>query len=180
MENNEKISDLKIVIIYGDKKVDGENRDGEIEEIPKEPGDTPINKNFFPHYSYMNIFLRDHFKDSPNLQRYANSRDINVLMFLLANEGHITMAETSYPRQKATLISMPRKLTEEQKRSLEQLQKKLKEEGYSVTVFYDYKLEDGLINGKETHGDTEVLNEFVKGKTQKEGNKPNDEKQMEF
>jgi len=168
MGENLKISDSKFIVIYGDKKVDGANKDGQIEFVKRKEQDTLDNKNNFPHYLYMNDFLKTHFKDSANIQRYAQSRDINVLLFLLANEGHITIAETSYPDYKSALVTMPRKCSDKQKERLRQFQEKFKEEKYKLSVISDYKLEDGIIEGKDSYGDERVLDSFIGKKAEKE------------
>ncbi len=168
MEENFKISDSKFVLIYGDEIVDGENRDGNIEIIKKESEDTYKNKNSYPHFSYMNEFLKTHLKDSANLQRFAQSRDINVLLFLLANEGHITIAEMSYPDYKSALVTMPKKCTGKQKETLKYIQNKFKEENYRLCVISDYIIEDGIPKGKDSYGDEKVLDSFIGKEQQKD------------
>ena len=44
------IENLKIILIFGKKKVDGQLRDGQIEKIPVEEDDTA-------HYFYMKEYL---------------------------------------------------------------------------------------------------------------------------
>ena len=47
MGENLKISDSKFIVIYGDKKVDGVNKDGQIEFVKRKEEDTLDNKTIF-------------------------------------------------------------------------------------------------------------------------------------
>ena len=51
MDNNDLVEKLKILLIYGKRKVDGENKDGVEERIYKEEDDTV-------HFFYLKEFLQ--------------------------------------------------------------------------------------------------------------------------
>ena len=69
------IEKLKIIILFGKRKVDGQERDGEIEKIPVEDDDTA-------HYFYMKEYLKEHFKDEEELQNSVQERhDVNSIFY---------------------------------------------------------------------------------------------------
>ena len=55
LENN-LIKKVKILILYGNRPVDGENKDGKVERIFRDEDDTA-------HYFYIREFLQSHMKD---------------------------------------------------------------------------------------------------------------------
>ena len=61
LENN-LIEKVKILILYGDRPVDGKDKEGKVERIFKEDDDTA-------HYFYIREFLQSHMKDEEELQK---------------------------------------------------------------------------------------------------------------
>ena len=55
LENN-LIEKVKILILYGDRPVDGADKDGKVERIFRDEDDTA-------HYFYIKEFLQSHMKD---------------------------------------------------------------------------------------------------------------------
>lgn len=62
MNNNDLIEEIKFLVIYGKRKVDGENKDGVEERIYIDEHDTA-------HYFYVREFLQSHFKDEKGVTR---------------------------------------------------------------------------------------------------------------
>lgn len=141
---NELIENLKIALIYGDRNVDGVNRDGEIERIYKDEQD-------IPHFYYMRYFLQTHFLDEKVIQDVISKSDVNSIFFELQKIGHIAFAEnTSVSEHKTGLFYMPEKITDKQRQSLEKFRQQLENEDYTVTVFSElYREEDGILMGKQ-------------------------------
>ena len=64
LENN-LIEKVKILILYGDRPVDGKDKEGKVERIFKEDDDTA-------HYFYIREFLQSHMKDEEELQKVTS------------------------------------------------------------------------------------------------------------
>ena len=84
----ESIENLKIAIIYGKNKVDGVEREGQIEEILKEEPDTA-------YVFYLKDFLKTHFLDEEVLQESAKTNNVNTMLFELQRLGHIIFTEST-------------------------------------------------------------------------------------
>ena len=83
------IENLKIILIFGKKKVDGQLRDGQIEKIPVEEDDTA-------HYFYMKEYLKEHFKNEEEVQKSVKERhDVNSIFYEIQKLGHIAFAENT-------------------------------------------------------------------------------------
>ena len=112
LENN-LIKKVKILILYGNRPVDGENKDGKVERIFRDEDDTA-------HYFYIREFLQSHMKDDEELQKTLEERnDVNSVFYEIQKLGHIVFAEnTSSPDYKTGIFYMPKEITEKQKKSL--------------------------------------------------------------
>ena len=162
LENN-LIEKVKILILYGERLVDGKDKDGKVERIFKEDDDTA-------HYFYIREFLQSHMKDDEELQKTLEERnDVNSVFYEIQKLGHIVFAEnTSSPDYKTGIFYMPKEITEKQKKSLTTLQKQLGEEYYNLLAFMNlHRDEDGILTGKQKHGSAKILDEFVKDEEQR-------------
>ena len=162
LENN-LIEKVKILILYGERLVDGKDKDGKVERIFKEDDDTA-------HYFYIREFLQSHMKDDEELQKTLEERnDVNSVFYEIQKLGHIVFAEnTSSPDYKTGIFYMPKEITEKQKKSLTTLQKQLGEEDYNLLTFMNlHRDEDGILTGSQKHGSAKVLDEFVKEEEQR-------------
>ena len=74
LENN-LIEKVKILILYGDRPVDGENKDGKVERIFRDEDDTA-------HYFYIREFLQSHMKDEKEVQEIIEKKnDVNSVFY---------------------------------------------------------------------------------------------------
>ena len=162
LENN-LIEKVKILILYGDRPVDGKDKEGKVERIFKEDDDTA-------HYFYIREFLQSHMKDEEELQKALEEKnDVNSVFYEMQKLGHIVFAEnTSFPNYKTGIFYMPKEITEKQKKSLATLQKQLGKEDYNFLVSMNlHRDEDGILTGNQKHGSAKVLDEFVKEEEQR-------------
>jgi hypothetical protein len=162
LENN-LIEKVKILILYGDRPVDGKDKEGKVERIFKEDDDTA-------HYFYIREFLQSHMKDEEELQKALEEKnDVNSVFYEMQKLGHIVFAEnTSFPNYKTGIFYMPKEITEKQKKSLATLQKQLGKEDYNFLVFMNlHRDEDGILTGNQKHGSAKVLDEFVNEEEQR-------------
>ena len=156
LENN-LIKKVKILILYGNRPVDGENKDGKVERIFRDEDDTA-------HYFYIREFLQSHMKDDEELQKTLEERnDVNSVFYEIQKLGHIVFAEnTSSPDYKTGIFYMPKEITEKQKKSLTTLQKQLGEEDYNLLTFMNlHRDEDGILTGNQKQGSAKILDEFI-------------------
>ena len=119
LENN-LIEKVKILILYGDRPVDGENKDGKVERIFRDEDDTA-------HYFYIREFLQSHMKDEEELQNALKERsDVNSVFYEMQKLGHIVFAEnTSSPDYKTGIFYMPKEISKKQKQALKVLKGQL-------------------------------------------------------
>ncbi len=151
------IENLKIILIFGKKKVDGQLRDGQIEKIPVEEDDTA-------HYFYMKEYLKEHFKNEEEVQKSVKERhDVNSIFYEIQKLGHIAFAEnTSAPTYKTGIFYMPNEISEKQRKSLKKLQKQLEIEDYNITEFLNlHRNEEGILLGNQKQGKAQILKEFT-------------------
>ena len=74
LENN-LIEKVKILILYGNRPVDGENKDGKVERIFRDEDDTA-------HYFYIKEFLQSHMKDEKEVQEILEKKnDVNSVFY---------------------------------------------------------------------------------------------------
>ena len=74
LENN-LIKKVKILILYGNRPVDGENKDGKVERIFRDEDDTA-------HYFYIREFLQSHMKDEKEVQEIIEKKnDVNSVFY---------------------------------------------------------------------------------------------------
>ncbi len=157
------LNNKKIIIIQGNNKVDGEINDGKVTFIEKYEDDVDDNRNLYPHYVYMNKFLKHNYKDNLGLQKYKNTTYVNILNFLLTKNGDIVCDEISYLKLKQMLICLPDIdiITKKQKEELNNLKEELKKENYRLCVLHDFIINNGIIESKNTFGNYEVLDKII-------------------
>lgn len=150
----ELIENLKIAIIYGEKMVDGENKDGIIERIYKDQDDTA-------HYFYMREFLETHFKEEDLLN---NQHDVNSIFYVIQKMGHIVFAEnTSTSQYKSGLLYIPKSISDKQKQTLKIMQKQLEDENYNITELFNlHRDEEGVLLGNQRQGKANILDQFTR------------------
>lgn len=157
LENN-LIEKVKILILYGDRPIDGKNKDGKVERIFKDDDDTA-------HYFYIKEFLQSHMKDEQEVKKALEERtDVNSIFYEIQKLGHIVFAEnTSMPNYKSGIFYIPKKISDKQRQSLKTLQSQLEKEDYNLLAFMNlHRDEEGILTGSQKHGSAKVLNEFVK------------------
>ena len=161
MDNNDLIEKLKILLIYGKRKVDGENKDGVEERIYKEEDDTV-------HFFYLKEFLQEHFKDEQELieekekQEREHSHNVNGFIYILQKLGHLVLVEnTSDPKHKRCIIFMPKQISENQRKALRKLQKQLEKENYNVVLLTDLHRDEDGIGATQKEGNSNVLIDFT-------------------
>ena len=140
---NDSIEKLKIAIIYGKRKVDGEEKEGKIEKIYKDEDDTA-------HVFYLKDFLKTHFLDEPEIQKAASTNNINTMLFELQRLGHIVFTESTSQNSKIKegTLFVPDNRSDKQNRSFESFRKQLEKEDYHLYVFTKLKRDkDGCIVG---------------------------------
>ena len=76
MEENKKdlIENTKVILIYGEEKIDGIKREGEIERIYKDTEDTA-------HFYYMKEYLQSHFLNEKDIQNSISIHDVNSIFY---------------------------------------------------------------------------------------------------
>lgn len=154
---NDTIYKIKIALIYGKRKVDGVLRDGDLEKIYKSEEDSA-------HYFYIKEFLENHLTDENELQAvFKEKQNVNSAFISLHNLGHIVCAEnSSHIDHRSIIIYLPSNITENQSKTLNEFVKQLDNEKYSITFLYHlYRDKDGIINGKQTTGDSAILDKIV-------------------
>lgn len=154
MEKEDLIEDLKIAIIYGEKPVDGENKDGIMEKIYKDKDDDTA------HYFYMKEFLKDHFIDEKILNE---KHDVNSIFYEIQNMGHMVFAEnTSIEKHKTGIFYIPKAISDNQKETLKMMQNQLEKEDYNITELFNLnRAEDGIILGNQIQGKANILNKWT-------------------
>ena len=154
---NDSIEKLKIALIYGKRKVDGEEKEGKIEKIYKDEDDTA-------HCFYLKEFLEQNLKSEKEIQASAMTRDSNSIFFELQKLGHIGFAEsTSKKAYKEGIFYMPKTITEKQKDTLKQFKNQLDKEDYNIMIFANlYRDKDGVIMGKIKQGKANILDDYTR------------------
>ena len=108
-----KVSDTKIILIYGNSPIKGHIEDGNPSVIEKDI------KDDCPHYFYISEFIKTHFQDDDNFKKLLKFDNANSVFYEIQKLGHIVFAEnTSNPKNKSGLIYLPKNLTDNQKRTL--------------------------------------------------------------
>ncbi len=138
------MNDAKIVIIYGQDKVDGKNRNGEFECLGK------INSDDL-HISCLMEFFQNHFLDNPIFKKITYSTIPDNVGYALAQKGHILFFNTTKEgKPRSGFFMLPSNLddiTPEQKENISKIVKDLK--GYNIKLLYDYFINDyGLLDSK--------------------------------
>lgn len=154
--NDEFIKNLKIAFIYGQRKVDGIEKNGIIEKIYKENDDTA-------HFFYIQDFLKNHFINESDLQSALLKNDVNSFFFEIQKLGHIVFAEnTSHEDYKSGLFFIPNSITNKQKDSLRIFQKQLQKEDYNITELYNLsRNSEGCLIGNQMQGKSSILNSIL-------------------
>ena len=159
MNNTENlIEKVKILILYGQKLVDGENKDGKVEKIYREKNDTA-------HYFYIKDFLQNHMKDENDMQQVLTGiQDVNTVFYEIQKLGHIVFAEnTSTPSHKTGVFYMSEDISENQRETLKKLKGQLEKEKYSILVLMNlHRDEEGILTGNQKQGSPKILDEFIK------------------
>lgn len=150
----------KLVFIYGQVPVLGENLDGKFEIVNKIEKDS----KFTPHVEYFRNYVKENLEEDKNMPIIAKRKEINTILFLMQRMGHIAFAEsTSKNNSKLGIVYLPKKITENQKKSLQGLKEKLLEEEYLLNVVHDLYLDsDGFISGKTDIGKPRILDRYIK------------------
>ena len=162
LENN-LIEKVKILILYGDRPVDGADKDGKVERIFRDEDDTA-------HYFYIKEFLQSHMKDEKEVQEILEKKnDVNSVFYEIQKLGHIVFAEnTSVQDYKSGIFYVPKEISDKQKKSLKTLQGQLEKEDYNLLAFMNlHRDEDGILTGNQKHGSAKILDEFVKDEEQR-------------
>ncbi len=142
---NESIESLKIAIIYGKGKVDGEEKEGKIERIYKDEEDTA-------HVFYLKDFLQTHFLDDSELQSATTTNNVNTMLFELQRLGHIIFTENTSAgaHLKEGSLFVPSNRSERQNMAFESFRKELEREDYHLYVFTNLRRdEEGFIVGMQ-------------------------------
>ena len=159
MDNTENlIEKVKILILYGQKLVDGENKDGKVEKIYKEKNDTA-------HYFYIKDFLQKNMKDEKDIQQVLTDiEDVNTVFYEIQKLGHIVFAEnTSTPSHKTGVFYMSEDISENQRETLKKLKGQLEKEKDSILVLMNlHRDEEGILTGNQKQGSPKILDEFIK------------------
>ena len=157
MEDKELIENLKILLIYGKRLVDGKSKDGMEERIYKDEDDTA-------HYFYIREFLQSHFKDEEEIQAIKERHDVNSIFYEIQKLGHIVFAEsTSIPKHKEGVVYIPKDISDKQKGTLKTFQKQLEKENYNIIELINlHRSEDGVLLGNQKMGQANLLSEFTK------------------
>ena len=79
LENN-LIKKVKILILYGNRPVDGENKDGKVERIFRDEDDTA-------HYFYIREFLQSHMKDEKEVQEIIEKKNDYTVPIVVSGLG---------------------------------------------------------------------------------------------
>lgn len=155
------IEKLKIAIIYGNRDVDGERKDGVMEKIYKEKDDTA-------HYFYIKEYLENHLKDEEDVQSVLNreNHDVNSILFEIQKLGHIVFAEnTSSLTHKSGIFYIPKNITNNQIQTLETMKSQLEIEDYNIMTFFNlHRNQEGVLLGNQILGKAKILEKFIKEK----------------
>lgn len=156
MNNNDLIEEIKFLVIYGKRKVDGENKDGVEERIYIDEHDTA-------HYFYVREFLQSHFKDEKELQDALKKQDVNSLFYEMQKLGHIAFAEiSSTPKNKSGILYMPKGISEKQRKTLKKVQEQLIDEDYNIMLLSNlHRNEEGIMVGSQDMGKANLLDDFT-------------------
>ena len=155
MEDKELIENLKILLIYGKRLVDGKSKDGMEERIYKDEDDTA-------HYFYIREFLQSHFKDEEEIQAIMERHDVNSIFYTLQKLGHIVFAEnTSTPKYKSGIFYMPKEISERQRKTLKHVQEELIDEDYNITLLMNLNRNENGITGSQKQGKATLLGEIT-------------------
>ena len=156
MNNNDLIEEIKFLVIYGKRKVDGENKDGVEERIYIDEHDTA-------HYFYVREFLQSHFKDEKELQDALKKQDVNSLFYEMQKLGHIAFAEiSSTPKNKSGILYMPKGIYEKQRKTLKKVQEQLIDEDYNIMLLSNlHRNEEGIMVGSQDMGKANLLDDFT-------------------
>lgn len=107
-----KISDTKIILIYGNSPIKGKIQDGNPSVIEKD-----INGDC-PHYFYISEFIKTHLQDDKNFKKLLKFDNANSIFYEIQKLGHVVFAEnTSDLKNKSGLIYLSEELTNNQKNS---------------------------------------------------------------
>lgn len=150
--------DSKIIIIYGDNLVDGENKDGQVERLGK------IIYNDL-HIACFCDYFKTHFKDDETLQKINFNSTSEMIGYLLSLRSHLVFINSTtikngrnYGNQGFFL--MPSNITEKQKEQLYKLNDELK--SFSISIFYDLDFKDGFLDAKMIHSnESESYKEII-------------------
>lgn len=108
-----KISDTKIILIYGNSPIKGKIQDGNPSVIEKD-----INGDC-PHYFYISEFIKTHLQDDKNFKKLLKFDNANSIFYEIQKLGHVVFAEnTSDLKNKSGLIYLSEELTNNQKKLL--------------------------------------------------------------
>ena len=145
----------KLIIIYGDNKVDGKNRNGEIECL----GD--INSDDL-HISCLLDFFQKNFLDENIFKKINYTTIPETVGYILTEKSHIVFFNTTkLGKGKSGFFMMPTNISENQKNSLKQLSNFL--DDFNIRILYDYFINsDGLLDSKSisTNNDCPIIELF--------------------
>lgn len=95
-------------------------------------------------------YIKEKYPNNETLKKLNERHTPNTVGFFLTLYGNIVVFNTTHNEKKhgkTGLVMMPAILSEEQKKSLESLLKEVPT--YSMTIVYDLKVVDGILEAKE-------------------------------
>lgn len=146
------MEDAKLIIIYGDDKIDDINKNGNYDCLGH------INTDDL-HISCFLDYFKYNFLQEPIFKNVIESTISINIGYVLAQKGHISFFNTTREvKPKSGFFMLPPdfdKITIEQKEIINKIIKVLK--GYNIRVLYDYFINDyGLLDSKSYY-----LDEFI-------------------
>lgn len=132
------MNEAKIVIIYGINKVDGKDRNGEIECLGQISSDDL-------HISCFCEFFENNFLDDPVFKKVTYTTIPETIGYLLTERNHIVFLNTTTIKNGKNygnkgFFMMPSTISDSQKRMVYELIDDLKD--FNINIFYDFVVTD--------------------------------------
>ncbi len=145
-----------MIIVHGPNPMDGVDMEGKCTFLTVEKEEQ--------HIVTLIGFLKDHYKNDPNLQQLKYTHPIQTASYVFTRLGDAVFLDTSKPNRKQGTFMMPESMTEKQTQAFLSLKNTL-HDYQDLRIDYDIIYDQGFFDAKTLQGQgleaTKVLATYV-------------------
>ncbi len=142
---------LKMIIVHGKNPMDKEDLEGKCTFLTTDEEEQ--------HIVTLIGFLKDHYKDDPNLQQLKYTHPIQTAAYVFTRLGDIVFLDTSNKIKRGTFM-MPEEMTSKQQEAFLGLKEVLKNY-QDIRIDYDIVYDQGIFDSKTLRSNLENVTSVI-------------------